>query len=74
MEQENHFNIVFLSAKALLRGKEHLRTYYGISVWYAFQEDIEEKTTSLWTWLNVVAMSKPDKFKNMRYSKNQQQR
>jgi len=36
MEQENHFNIVFLSAKALLRGKEHLRTYYGISVWYAF--------------------------------------
>lgn len=38
------------------------------------EEDIEEKTTALWSWLNVVTMSNPDRFKNMRYNKNQQQK
>lgn len=31
------------------------------------EEDIEEKTLSLWTWLNVNSMSDPDKFVNQRY-------
>ncbi|KAJ7389800.1 Myotubularin- protein 2 [Desmophyllum pertusum] len=38
------------------------------------EEDIEDKTTSLWTWLNVVTMSNPDKFINLRYNDNRQQR
>lgn len=37
------------------------------------EEDIEEKTLSLWTWLNVNSMSDPDKFVNQRYY-NQHQR
>ena len=41
---------------------------------YTFQKDIEEKTTSLWTWLNVAAMSNPDEYKNMRYNSYKKQR
>ena len=42
-------------------------------IFLSLQEDIEEKTLSLWTWLNVNAMSDPDKFVNQRYY-NQHQR
>ena len=36
-------------------------------IFLSLQEDIEEKTLSLWTWLNVNSMSDPDKFVNQRY-------
>ena len=38
-----------------------------LEIFLSLQEDIEEKTLSLWTWLNVNSMSDPDKFVNQRY-------
>lgn len=38
------------------------------------EEEIEDKTTSLWTWLNVVSMSDPDKFVNLRFKNSNQRR
>ncbi|XP_048586717.1 myotubularin isoform X2 [Nematostella vectensis] len=34
------------------------------------EEEIDERTASLWTWLNVVTMDDPDCFINPRYQKN----
>ena len=57
-------------SKSSIRDKDNLCTV----TCYTFQKDIEEKTTSLWTWLNVAAMSNPDEYKNMRYNSYKKQR
>lgn len=38
------------------------------------EEDIEDKTISLWTWLNVVSIADPDKFVNLRFNNSHQHR
>lgn len=38
------------------------------------EEEYEDKTISLWTWLNVTTMANPEKFINLRYKEQQQQR
>lgn len=35
------------------------------------EEEYEDKTISLWTWLNVTIMAYPDKFNNLRYREDQ---
>ena len=51
---------------------EYQKDFFSMA--YALQEDIEDKTISLWTWLNVSTMANPDKFINLRYKESQQQR
>lgn len=38
------------------------------------EEDIGSKTTSLWTWLNVVSMSDTEKFVNLRFNNSDHRR
>ena len=41
---------------------------------FFFQKDIDGKTCPLWSWLNVVTMSSPDKFVNPRYKSDYDRR
>lgn len=46
----------------------------NIGLLSSWQEEYEDKTISLWTWLNVTTMANPEKFINLRYKEQQQQR